>query len=118
MKNVIKASFYTSIGLLFTTTSALAKIDIWETKVIGGIRWSENSADAASQNLLQNILLYMGILAVFYLVWGWFNMLTAWGDEEKVKKWKTVIIQAAIWIVIITLAYSVVSWLTTVLTWI
>jgi type II secretory pathway component PulL len=40
---------------------------------------------------------------------GWFQMLTAAGDETKYKKWFTVLKQAALWLVVIWLAWLFVS---------
>jgi uncharacterized membrane protein YwzB len=37
-------------------------------------------------------------------------MVTAGGDEEKVKKGKNILIQVALGIVVIFLAYSIVNW--------
>jgi hypothetical protein len=39
--------------------------------------------------------------------------LTAGWNEDKVKTWKTVIINAAIWIVVIFIVGSVVKWILT-----
>jgi len=51
------------------------------------------------------------ILNVVFALWGGFNILTAGGDEEKVKKGKTILIQAAIGLVVIFLASSIVQWI-------
>ncbi len=54
-------------------------------------------------------LLY--IVAVVFWLWGAFNILTAAWDEEKVKKWKSVILNAVIWIVVIFIVGSLMSFL-------
>lgn len=53
----------------------------------------------------------MTLIAVIYALWAGWNIMTAGGDEEKVKKGRTTIIQIAIGIIVMWLAYSVVSFI-------
>jgi hypothetical protein len=73
------------------------------------IEWTDNTADVAIQNIISNIIAFLYIIAVIYWLWWGFNILTAAWDEEKVKNWKKVIINALIWIVVIFLASSIVG---------
>ena len=73
--------------------------------------WAEERGDAAIQILVGRVIAFLYIVAVLYGLWGGFNILTAGGDEEKVKKGKTIIIQALIGLVVIFLASSIVQWL-------
>lgn len=84
----------------------------WD-KVTDPLKWSNNSADSAVQTLIGNAIAFLYLVAVVFGLWGWFNILTAWGNDDKVKKWKTIIIQALIGLVVIWLASSVVSWVVT-----
>jgi len=63
---------------------------------------------------LNNILGYLvGLLyfiAVVFALYGGFQILTAGGDEEKVKKGKTTLIQAVIGLVVIFLASNIIRW--------
>jgi type IV secretory pathway VirB2 component (pilin) len=65
--------------------------------------------------VLDNILGYLiGLLyfvAIVFALYGGFQILTAGGDEEKVKKGKTTLIQAVIGLVVIFLASSIVRWI-------
>lgn len=61
-------------------------------------------------SVISSFLMFVTIIAVIYCLWAGFNILTAGGDEEKVKKGRTTIIQVVIGIVVMWLAYSVVSW--------
>jgi len=56
-------------------------------------------------------MVFLAIIAVLYLLWGGFQILTAGGDEEKVTKGKTIIIQAGIGLLVIFLANSIVQWI-------
>ncbi len=55
-------------------------------------------------------MLYLSLVAVMYGIWGGFQIVTAGGDEEKVKKGRTILIQVVIGIIVIWLAGSVVQW--------
>ena len=54
--------------------------------------------------------MYLSILAVCYGIYGGFQIVTAGGDEEKVKKGRTILIQVGIGIIVIWLAGSIVKW--------
>lgn len=113
MKNIIKTSFYTSVGLfLLGLSNVNAAINADPSKVQSGIVTEWSAADVI-QRWLTNLLTFLYLAAVLYAIWGWFNILTAAGDEEKVKKWKTVLIHAMAWIVVIFLAGAIINWLIT-----
>lgn len=62
-------------------------------------------------NLVTNGVLYLlwflWILSVIYwLYWAW-HIFTAWSDDEKVQKWKKIIIRACVWLVVIFSAYPI-----------
>jgi hypothetical protein len=47
------------------------------------------------------------------ILWGAFNILTAAWDEEKVKKGKTILMQAVAWLIVVFLANSIIMWVIT-----
>ncbi len=65
------------------------------------------------QTLITNALAFLAILGVVYGIYGGFQIITAGGDEEKVKKGRTIIIQVLIGLVVIFLANSIVEWVIT-----
>jgi len=111
MKNFVKASIATVV--VAQTSMASAVMNVGQDKVKDGLQGSGESADSAVQNLITNAIGFLYLIAVVYALWGGFNILTAGGDEEKVKKGKTVLIQAVIGLVIIFLASSIVNWVVT-----
>lgn len=114
MKSITKKAFYSMVwASSLVYSQANAAINMWEGNVQAGIRGTSETADQAVQTLIVRFAQFLTIIAVVYLLWGWFNILTAGWDEEKVKKWKTVIIQSLIWLVVIWIASSVVGWLLT-----
>ena len=66
-------------------------------------------ADEVVQRYIANILWFLYLIAVLYWLWGGFNILTAGWDEDKVKTWKTIIINALLWIVVIFLVGTIVE---------
>lgn len=79
-----------------------------------------NGGAGAGENaiigFIQNVLGFVTIIAVGYVLWAGFQLVTAGGDEEKMKKSKTTIIQVVIGIVVMWLAYSIVTWVMNALT--
>ena len=109
MKNIVKSGLAGALALQAGIASAA--IQFGETKVQWGLQGSGDSADSAIQVLITNAISFLYLVAVVYALWGGFNILTAGGDEEKVKKGKTVLIQAGIGLVVIFLASSIVKWI-------
>ncbi len=63
------------------------------------------------QDVVKYLLTFITIIAVFYIIYAWFKVLTsAWNDDD-VKKSKTTIISVFIWILIIWLSYTIVKWI-------
>ena len=108
MNNVVKNGFYSVAGLLLIGLNTANAINVGT--VSGDIRTS-GSADTVIQTWLANLLGFLYLAAVLIAIWGGFNILTAAGDEEKVKTGKTILIQAGIWILVIFLAGSIIEWI-------
>jgi hypothetical protein len=104
----IQKGLYSLVGLAATTSAALAGPFDGKAVTIGGT--STNTADVTIQNLINQAMMYISILAVCYGIWGGFQIITAGGDEEKVKKGRTILIQVVIGIIVIWLAGSIVKW--------
>lgn len=78
-------------------------------KIDSGLQGDSESADSTIQQLITNAMVFLGIVAVCYMLYGGFKILTAGGEEEGVTKGKTIIIQGAIGLVVIFLANSIVQ---------
>ncbi len=112
MNNVIKNSLYTTVWIaLVSLNTANATINSGQW-VQAGLR-TDGTADVVIQTWLQNLLTFLYLVAVLLGIWWGFNILTAAWDEGKVKKGKTILIQAIAWIVVIFLAGSIIDWLLT-----
>jgi hypothetical protein len=108
LMTTIQKGFYSLVGLAATTASVLAGPFDGKAVTIGGT--SQNSAEVTVQNLIDRALMFLSIVAVLYGIWGGFQIITAGGDEEKVKKGRTILIQVVIGIIVVWLAGSVVKW--------
>ena len=111
MKNILKASVAAMV--IAQTELASAAINFGGSAVQEGLRGSGDTADSAIQSLITNAIGFLYLVAVVFALWGGFNILTAGGDEEKVKKGKTILIQAALGLVVIWLASSIITWIVT-----
>jgi Type IV secretion system pilin len=75
------------------------------------LQWGGGTADTLIQRLVGNAMMFLGLLGVLYGIWGGFQIVTAGGDEEKVKKGRTIIIQVAIGLLVIFIANSIVQFI-------
>ena len=72
------------------------------------------------KNFINWVLWILSLIALVLCLWWWFQIVTAAWDEWKQKKWMSVLKHAAIWLVIIWLAWFVVTiifWLLRWVTW-
>lgn len=82
----------------------------WIEKVSETFQWGWDDLVKTSDNLLGYIIgLFYFIAVVFWIYW-WFTILVSWWDEEKVKKWKNIVIYMVIWLIVIFLASQIVNW--------
>lgn len=80
--------------------------DTLNTSEIAG---TTNSLTTVIQNITNYLTGFVTLIAVLYGIYGGYLYLTAGGEEEQTKKAKTIFKQVAIGILIIFVAYSVVS---------
>ena len=116
MKNTIKNAAYAAAGAsLLAMNSANAALDIGQGKVDQRLVGTWNDAVTVIQSWVAVITNLLYIIAVIVILWAGFQILTAAWDEEKTKKWKTIIIQAVIWLLVIFIASSIITWILTAL---
>jgi hypothetical protein len=119
MKNTVKAGLYAAAGTtLLAMNSVHAATD--PSGAFGNARvdvsGEDRNLETAVQGYVDTFMTFLALLAVLFLLYGGFNILTAAGDEEKVKKGKTIIIQAALGLLVIFLASSIITWVLGLLT--
>jgi hypothetical protein len=70
----------------------------------------ENVAPATTATvLIREVIKYIGILAVLALTYGGFLFMTAFGEDEKVKKAKGIVQYSIIGVILSIAAYSIVD---------
>ncbi len=112
----MKKIIYCLISFIFLGLNYV-NADFFPDKVSDDIRPNKNPLDVESQRLIGNFIWFLYIVAVVYGLWGGFNILTAWWAEEKVKKWRAIIIHSLIGLVVIFLANSIVWFVVTNILW-
>ena len=115
----MKKLMYSAAGLLVATHANVAQAGIvidgrWEE----ALQWGTVALDVQVATWINLLTSFLTLIAVIYAIWGWFLILTAAGDEEKVKKGRTVIFHAILGLIVIWLAYSIIVWVVSLLqTW-
>ncbi len=108
----ITKSFYATIGSLFVAQNVFASAAGTLNKggYADGLKLgSSTSAGGAFANIILALLGLVTLIAVAYVLYAGFQILTAGGDEEKVKSGRKTIINVLIGIVVMWLAYWIVS---------
>lgn len=91
-------------------------IEWWvrETEKISSVV-TDQKASQYIQNVIAYLLTFTAIIAVLYIIYAGFNLLTWNWDEEKVKKSKNIIIYVILGIITIFLAYAIITFIFDVL---
>jgi hypothetical protein len=69
----------------------------------------EGSARVLARTIVDYFLAFLGFLATLMIIYGGILYVTAAGNEENAKKGKTIIMYAAVGIIIILLSYAIVN---------
>ncbi len=109
----MKKLMYAAAGTLAATHATIANAGLvirgqWEEL----LQWGTVTFDAQIAQWINILTSFLTLIAVIYAIWGWFLILTAAGDDEKVTKWRTVIFHAILGLIVIWLAYSIITWVT------
>jgi len=105
--------FYTLIGLFLVSKTFADENDplglsrIKDSKLS---HWDTDLVTSADNILWYLVWLLYFVSVVIWIYWG-FLILTSWWDDEKVKKGKTTLINAVIWLIVIFLASIIVNWI-------
>lgn len=114
--NKLQKIGFSSIAFLVTAQQALA-LNFWWDKVGSSIKWADQPVNVVIQDIVGKVMWFLWLLAVLLAIYGGFMILTAAWDDNKVKKGKTILTQAALGLVVIFLAYSIVNFVIGLLFW-
>lgn len=106
---LVQKTAFGAFALLVTAEQAFAAIDFGGGRVSSNIKGTDDTADTAVQRLVANAMIFLGIVAVLYGLWGGFKVLTAGGKDDGVKEGKKILINAGLGLIVIFLANSVIQ---------
>ncbi len=92
---------YGAIALLF-----LAFIEGWSTFVANADFINNSGLKLLGSKIFAVAIFFAAPVAVFFLIWGAYYYITSAGDEERIKKWKAIIINTFIATLILIAAVS------------
>ncbi len=106
MKNIITWALAVSVAAHTQLVNAIV-VDRQSASKLEGTAGGWNLA-ATIENAVAFLVGFLYLIAVIYGIYGGFLILTAAGDEERVKKGKTTLIHAVLGIIVIFLASTVI----------
>ncbi len=88
-------------------------LDEWTEVVKRWIDWIETNKDASTyiQDIVVYLLTFITVIAVLYIIYAWFKILTSAWDEEKASSAKKIIISVALWILLMWLSFVIVRFI-------
>lgn len=83
----------------------------WISQVKGQVIWIETERTFSKyiQDVIAYLIWFLFFIALVYVLYAWFKILVSSWEEEELKKSKSIIAYVIIWIILIFLAYSIVS---------
>lgn len=123
MNNLVKNSLYATAGaglLALNTVNVLAGGAPSTTFGVNNASTTTNNLETTDlpttiQQYVNFLMTFLYLIAVLYALWGGFQILTAGGDDEKVSKGKTILIQGAIGLFVIWISGTIVKFVLSVL---
>jgi len=87
----------------------------WTDKITGNLQnWGDDLVLTAD-NILGYIIGLFYFVAVAFGIYAGFIILTGAGEEEKLKKGKSILIYVVLWLIVIFLASQIVRWIISIL---
>lgn len=116
---------YLAIFCLFLFSGFVVLADNNMDKVVGGLDEAANTVPAYKTgeaydetfvatklgDMIGFVLSFIGVLFLILIIYGGINWMTAGGNEQKVEKAKTIIINAIIGLLIVLSAYTITSFI-------
>lgn len=70
---------------------------------------TEWKASDKIQDVIKYLLWFVTLIAVIYIIYAWFRILTSSGEDEVIKNSKKIIIYVIIWILVMWFAYTIAN---------
>lgn len=95
--------------LLFSINQTFA-MDFWLNKVDESLQgWTWDFVQVIT-NIIAYLLWLIYLIAIVLWIYAWFQILTSWWDDWKVKKWKQTLIYVVVWLAVLLLSSVIVNW--------
>lgn len=95
--------------LLFSLNQTFA-MDFWLNKVDQSLQgWTWDFVQVIT-NIIAYLLWLIYLIAIVLWIYAWFQILTSWWDDWKVKKWKQTLIYVVVWLAVLLLSSVIVNW--------
>jgi len=114
MKNIVKTAGYSAVALSSIAYTNVSALKTGQERVSADLKGaSDNGGNIYNtiEWIVSYLLWFLALIAVIFAIYGWFQILTAGWDEEKVKKGKTTLINALLGIFVIWISWALVSWI-------
>lgn len=112
---MFKNILFSLIWYLFIISSTFASMNLWGDKIDPGLKWWNDNLEKTVENVFTYLLTFLYLVSIILAVYAWFVILTSAWNEDRVKKWKSILVFVAVWIIIIFLASTFIRWLIKVL---
>lgn len=109
MNNIKTILFIIVLSTFFIVDSTFWAF--WVENINDNLVGSYDSLDTTVQNWIIIILWFLWLIWAILIIYAWFMILTAAGNDEQIQKWKKTITYTLIWIVIIFSAWLIVNFL-------
>ena len=86
------------------------EVSWWVTGLV-----TDRSLSDYIQDIVVFLLGFLAVISVIYIIYAGFILLISWWDEEKLKSSRRIIFYVILWIILIWLAYSIMTWVVSVL---
>jgi len=91
----------------------------WIDKWIKLVKWwvkeikTEWTASDYIQWIVKRLLKYITLIAIIFIIYSWFRILTSSGEDETIKNAKKTIIYVVVWILVIWFAWAIANFAVT-----
>lgn len=123
MNNLVKKSLYATAGTALVAMNSVNSVLANAPETTFGIskawttagRLETTDLDVTIQSYVNFLMTFLYLIAVLYALWGGFQILTAGGDDDKVSKGKTILIQGATGLFVIWISGTIIKFILSVL---
>lgn len=92
-------SYASDVGSLFWVNKLDPRLKVWWGDLIFTLN-----------NIIWYLIWLLYFIAVALWIYWWFMILTSWWEEDKVKKWKNIVLYVIYWLIVIFLASQLINW--------